>query len=145
YSVVWVSDTDMKSFAGNTAVGFKRVTLVNPGTDQKLVQRIIQKVIEPGNGSGDRGIVGSTYYNIGVASMSIPVEAARLALAKSGAPLTGEQLKAGLEMPKGYAADRLMPPLTLTDAGHQGGGRGRRSDRDGGQWKPPSAWTAAGQ
>src|SRR5690606_23605257 len=34
YSVVWISDTDMKSFAGNRAVGVKRVTLVNPGTDQ---------------------------------------------------------------------------------------------------------------
>jgi len=145
YSVVWVSDTDMKSFAGNTAVGFKRVTLVNPGTDQKLVQRIIQKVIEPGNGSGDRGIVGSTYYNIGVASMSIPVEAARLALAKSGAPLTGEKLKAGLEMLKGYDADGLMPPLTLTAEDHQGGGRGRISEWDGEKWKPLSDWYNAEQ
>src|SRR5690606_21113645 len=88
YSVVWLSDTDMQSFSGDTAVGVKRVTLVNPGTDQKIVQRIVQKVIEPGNGSGSRDTVGSTYYNIGVASMAIPVEAARRVLSKSGAPLT---------------------------------------------------------
>lgn len=145
YSVVWLSDTDMQSFSGNTAVGVKRVTLVNPGTDQKLIQRIIQKVIEPGNGSGNRDLVGSTYYNIGVASMAIPVEGARLALAKSGAPLTGEKLKAGLEMIKDFDADGLMPPLTLTAKDHQGGGRGRISEWDGQKWAPLSDWANAEQ
>src|SRR5690606_39603155 len=145
YSVVWISDTDMKSFAGNRAVGVKRVTLVNPGTDQKLVQRIIEKVVEPGNGSGDRAIVGNTYYNIGVASMAIPVEAARRALAKSGAPLTGEKLKAGLEMLQGFDADGLMPPLTLTAEDHQGGGMGRIPEWDGQKWAPLTDWYNAEQ
>lgn len=145
YSVVWLSDTDMKSFSGDTAVGVKRVTLVNPGTDQKLVQRIIQKVIEPGQGSGNRDVVGSTYYNIGVASMTIPVEGARLALGKSGGPLTGEKLKAGLEMIKNFDADGLMPPLTLTAKDHQGGGKGRISEWDGQKWAPLSDWSNAEQ
>ena len=145
YSVVWLSDTDMKSFSGDTAVGVKRVTLVNPGKDQKVVQRIIEKVIEPGNGSGDRGLVGSTYYNIGVASMAIPVEGARLALAKSGGPLTGEKLKAGLEMIKDFDADGLMPPITLTAKDHQGGGMGRISEWDGEKWAPLSDWSNASQ
>ncbi|MFA7504094.1 MAG: ABC transporter substrate-binding protein [Burkholderiaceae bacterium] len=145
YSVVWISDTDMQSFSGDTAVGVKRVTLVNPGTDQKIVQRIIEKVIEPGDGSGDRSTVGSTYYNIGVASMAIPVQAARLALGKSGAPLTGEKLKAGLEMIKDFDADGLMPPLTITAEDHQGGGWGRISEWNGKQWAPLSDWSTAEQ
>ena len=145
YSVVWLSDTDMQSFSGDTAVGVKRVTLVNPGTDQKIVQRIVQKVIEPGNGSGSRDTVGSTYYNIGVASMAIPVEAARRVLSKSGAPLTGEKLKAGLEMLKDFDADGLMPPLTLTGQDHQGGGRGRISEWDGKKWAPLNDWSNAEQ
>ncbi|MFA7504096.1 MAG: ABC transporter substrate-binding protein [Burkholderiaceae bacterium] len=145
YSVVWLSATDMQSFEGDTAAGVKRVTLVNSGTGPEIVQRIVEKVVKPGNGSGDEKTVASTYYNIGVASLAVPVEAARLALAKLGAPLTGEKLKAGFEMIKDFDAGGLTPPLTITEKDHQGGGQGRITEWNGKDWEPRSDWSSAEQ
>ena len=66
-------------------------------------------------------------------------------LIQGGAPLTGEKLKAGLEMLQGFDADGLMPPLTLTAEDHQGGGMGRISEWDGQKWAPLTDWYNAEQ
>ncbi len=145
HSVIWLSESDMQSFTGDTVVGLKRFTAVNTGTSPAILKRIVDKVITPGQGSGDKAKVGTTYYNIGVASMVIAVEAARLATKKLGAPLTGEKLKQGFEMLKDFTAEGLMPPLTITDKDHQGGGWGRVSEWDGKQWAPKSDWSHAFQ
>ncbi len=145
HSVVWLSESDMQPFKGNEVVGVKRVTLVNTGTAPALVKRIVDKVVAPGQGSGDKAKVGTTYYNIGVASMAIPVEAAKLALKNFGEPLTGEKLKKGYEMLKAFDAEGLMPKLTITDKDHQGGGWGLVSEWDGKQWVPKSDWSNAYQ
>jgi branched-chain amino acid transport system substrate-binding protein len=145
HSVVWLSESDMQSFKGNEVVGVKRVTLVSTGTDNPILKRITEKVIDAGNGTGDKAKVGTTYYNIGVASMAIPVEAAKLALKNFGAPLTGEKFKQGYEMLKEFDAEGLMPKLTITDKDHQGGGWGRVSEWDGKQWAPMSDWSTAYQ
>lgn len=145
YSVVWLSESDMETFKGDAVVGVKRVTLVQTGTDAPILQRIVKEVVEPGKGSGDKSKVGTTYYNIGVASMAMPVEAARLALKEFGAPLTGEKLKQGYEMLKDFDAEGLMPKITITDKDHQGGGQGLVSEWDGKQWTPKSDWMSAYQ
>ncbi|WP_234026804.1 ABC transporter substrate-binding protein [Melaminivora suipulveris] len=144
-SVVWLAETDMQSFRGNSAEGVKRVTLVNPGSDSAILKRIQDKVVKPGQGSGDAKLVGSTYYNIGVASMALPVQAAKLALAKQGAPLTAEKIKAGYETIKDFNADGLMPPITITAEDHQDGGWGRVSEWKGGKWVNRGDWTRAYQ
>lgn len=145
HSVVWLSESDMESFKGNEVVGVKRVTLVNTGQDNPVLKRIIEKVVNAGNGTGDKKRVGWSGYNIGVASMAIPVEAARLALKNFGEPLTGEKFKKGYEMLKDFDAEGLMPKITITDKDHQGGGWGRVSEWDGKQWAPKSDWLAAYQ
>lgn len=145
HSVLWLSESDMSAFKGNEVVGVKRVTLVNTGTGSPILKRIVEKVVNPGNGSGDKKRVGWSGYNIGVASMAIGVQAARLAVQKLGAPLTGEKLKAGFEMLKDFNAEGLMPPLTITAKDHQGGGQGIVSEWDGKQWAPKSDWASAYQ
>ncbi len=145
HSVIWLSESDMSAFKGNEVVGVKRFTAVNTGTSPAIMKRIVDKVVTPGQGSGAKEKVGTTYYNIGVASMSIPVEAARLAIKKLGAPLTGEKLKQGFEMLKDFNAEGLMPPLTITAQDHQGGGQGIVSEWDGKQWAPKTEWGAAYQ
>lgn len=145
HSVIWLSESDMASFKGDSVVGVKRVTAVGTGTDSPILKRIVDKVITPGQGSGDKANVGTTYYNIGVASMAIPVQAAKLAMKKFGAPLTGEKLKNGLEMLKDFNAEGLMPSLTITAQDHQGGGWGRISEWNGKQWAPKSDWSHAYQ
>ena len=145
HSVVWLSESDMSAFKGNEVVGVKRVTLVNTGTGNPILKRIVEKVVTPGNGSGDKKRVGWSGYNIGVASMAIPVAAAKLALAKLGGPLTGEKLKQGYEMLKDFNAEGLIPPLTITAQDHQGGGAGLVSEWDGKQWTPKSEFGSAYQ
>ncbi|GAA4004653.1 MAG TPA: ABC transporter substrate-binding protein [Ottowia sp.] len=145
HSVIWLSESDMESFKGNEVVGVKRFTAVNTGTGSPILQRIVKQVVEPGNGTGDKKRVGWSGYNIGVASMAIPVEAARLALKNFGEPLTGEKLKKGFELLKDFDAEGLMPKLTITAKDHQGGGWGRVSEWDGKQWAPKSDWQHAYQ
>jgi len=145
HSVIWLSESDMSAFKGNEVVGVKRVSLVNTGTDAPVLKRIMEKVVNPGNGSGDKKRVGTTYYNVGVASMAIATEAGRLAVQKLGGLLTGEKLKAGFEMLKDFKAEGLMPPLTITAKDHQGGGQGIVSEWDGKQWKPKTDWASAYQ
>jgi len=145
HSVLWLSESDMSAFKGSEVVGVKRVTLVHTGTDHPILKRIVEKVGNAGNGSGDKKRVGWSGYNIGVASMAIAVQAARQAVQKAGAPLTGEKLKAGFEMLKDFNAEGLMPPITITAKDHQGGGMGIISEWNGKQWTPKSDWVNAYQ
>lgn len=142
-SVVWMAETDANNVGADAMVGLKRFEATATGTDNPILERIVEKVIEPGLGAGDSSNVGSSYYNIGVATMTVAVEAARLALEREGAPLTGPKLKAGFEMIEGFDAEGLMPPITITATDHQGGGYGRVSEWTGSEWKPVSDWTTA--
>lgn len=145
YSVIWLSETDMRSFDGDAVVGVKRFTAVNTGVDSAILKRINEKVVAAGQGTGDAKVVGSTYYNIGVATMAIMAQAAKQALADEGEPLTGDKLKAGFEKLKDFDAEGLMPALTITADDHQGGGWGRVSEWDGNQWVPLNDWSHASQ
>lgn len=145
YSVVWLAETDAENVGADTMTGVKRFEATASGTDNPILQRILEKVIEPGLGAGDAENVGTTYYNIGVAAMAVSVEGARLALEAEGAPLTGPKLKAGFEMISDFDAEGLMPPITITESDHQGGGAGRVAQWNGERWEPVSDWVAAYQ
>lgn len=145
HSVVWLAETDMKTVGVDLAKGIKRFEAVATGTDTPVLKAIMDKVVAPGKGAGPRENVGSTYYNVGVATMAVSVEAARLALKKLGPPLTGDKLHQGFEMIKDFNAQGLMPPITITAKDHQGGGYGRVSQWDGTAWVPKSDWTNAYQ
>lgn len=145
YSVVWLAESDIQSIGASEAVGLKRFTAVNAGTDTPILKAIVEKVINPGLGSGDKSKVGNTYYNLGVMSQAIPAQAAKLALAKFGAPLTGEKLKNGFDMLKEFNAQGLTPPITITAADHQGGGWGRITEWNGKGWTALTDWGHAYQ
>jgi branched-chain amino acid transport system substrate-binding protein len=141
HSVIWLAETDAAN-VGPQMKGVKRFEATASGTDHPIIQRIQEKVIDAGKGSGEGANVGTSYYNLGVATMAVAVEAARLGL-EGGQPLTGETLKAGFEKIAGYDAEGLMPPVTYTAEDHQGGGAGRVSEWDGEKWVPVSEWHAA--
>jgi branched-chain amino acid transport system substrate-binding protein len=145
YSVVWLAETDVENVGSNVMTGVKRFEAVTTGTDTPILQRIREKVVDAGLGAGEADNVGTTYYNIGVATMAVAVEGARLALEQDGAPLTGEKLKAGLERIENFDADGLMSPITITPQDHQGGGAGRVSQWNGEAWEPVGDWGAAYQ
>lgn len=144
-SVVWMAETDAENIGADRATGLKRFEAVATGTDHPIMQQIVDQVIEPGHGAGDQEEVGTTYYNIGVATMAVAVEGARLALEEFGAPLTGDKLRQGLEMIEDFDADGLMPPITITPEDHQGGGYGRVSQWNGEAWEPVTDWITAHQ
>ncbi|WP_313770261.1 ABC transporter substrate-binding protein [Tepidiphilus olei] len=144
-SVVWLTETDMKNVGERTAIGIKRAEVVKPGRDHPIIQRILDKVYKAGKGAGPEERVGSSYYNYGVADMVVTFEGVKLALEKFGPPLTSEKLKLGLEMIRDLDTQGFMPPVTITEQDHQGGGYARVSQWDGKAWVPVSDWAAAFQ
>ncbi|ANB03470.1 ABC transporter substrate-binding protein [Ectothiorhodospira sp. BSL-9] len=144
-SVVWLAETDARNVGGNRMNGVKRFEAVGTGTDYSIIQDIMEHVIEPGRGQGSANNVGTTYYNIGVATMAVAVEAARLAMQEFGAPLTGEKMRDGFRMIENFDARGMMPPITITADDHQGGGYGRVSAWNGEAWEPLTDWYAAHQ
>lgn len=144
-SVIWLSETDTGIVGKDDAKGVLRFEGAAYGRDNAIVKAILDEVVEKGKGAGAAEKVGSSYYNIGVASMAIAVEGARIALEKHGEPLTAEKLKKGMEEIKGFTAEGLIPPITVSAQDHQGGGYGRISQWDGAHWTPKTDWYAAYQ
>jgi branched-chain amino acid transport system substrate-binding protein len=144
-SVIWMSETDAQIIGADQVKGLLRFEGVASGKDLPIIKAIEQEVVAKGKAAGPAEKVGSTYYNIGVASMAMFAEGARLALEKEGAPLTPQKLKKGLESIKDFTADGLLPPVTVTAEDHQGGGRGRIAAWDGSKWVPKGDWKAAYQ
>ena len=144
-SVIWLSETDTEIAGKDAAKGVLRFEGVAQGKDSPIIKGIVDEVVSKGKGAGPAEKVGSSYYNIGVAGMAIVVEGARVGLEKFGAPLTPDKLKKGLEEVKGYTAQGLIPPITLTASDHQGGGQGRIAQWDGTKWVPKTDWYSAYQ
>lgn len=141
HSVVWLAEADMEAIGKDTAKGVRKFEGTDNGTNSALIKEVIAKVIEPGKGSGPKEHVGGSYYNIGVATMAVSVEAARLAMAEYGPPLDGDKLRKGFELIKDFDANGLLPPLSFSGKDHQGGGYGRVSHWDGEKWAPLNDWS----
>jgi len=145
-SVIWLSEVDTEIAGKEASKGVLRFEGAAYGKDAAVIKAIETEVVAKGKGAGPAAKVGSTYYNIGVAGAALVAEGIRLALEKNpNGPLTGAQLKAGLESIKDFDAQGLIPPVTITAKDHQGGGRGRISQWDGSKWVPKTDWYAASQ
>lgn len=143
-SVIWLSETDTEIAGKDTAKGVLRFEGAAYGRDNPVIKAILEEVVAKGKGAGTAEKVGSSYYNVGVAGMSVVVEAARIALDKGG-PVTAASLRQALEQVKDFDTQGLIPPVTITSKDHQGGGRGRISQWDGAKWVPKTDWYAAYQ
>jgi len=144
-SPIWLSELDMEIAGAEQAKGVARFEGVASGRDLPIIKAIETEVIAKGAAAEDATRVGTTYYNIGVATMALFAEGARLALENGGSPLTPAKLTKGFERIKNFTADGLLPPVTVTSKDHQGGGQGRISVWDGNGWKPETGWFAASQ
>jgi branched-chain amino acid transport system substrate-binding protein len=145
-SVIWLSESDMKVVGPDAAKGVLKFEGAAAGREPKVVQDILREVIATNKGAGQQELVGSAYYNIGVLMAALMVEGARRALdLTQGGPLTGEAMNEGLRSIKGFTAEGLAPPITVTKTDHQGGGMGRVVQWDGQRWVPRTDWMAASQ
>jgi branched-chain amino acid transport system substrate-binding protein len=85
--------------------------------------------------------VGSAYYNRGVLTGALIVEAVRQAIVTQGLPLTGDKVRLGFESIKNFSVQGLAPPLTITPQDHEGGGYLRLYQVRGRAWVPLTDWS----
>lgn len=117
--------------AGDAAVGYTCATFHDNGTGFPVIQDILRHVHDAGEGTGPRDAVGTAFYNRGVITAFLVIEAIRTAQAEYGArPLTGEEVRWGLEnlaidaaAIERAGATRLVPPIRVTCSDHEGGGK----------------------
>jgi branched-chain amino acid transport system substrate-binding protein len=112
--------------AGQAAAGYRSTTFTATGDGFPVFRDIYGQVYDRGLGDGERARVGQVYYNRGLMTSVIMVEAIRTAQGKFGArPLTGEEVRWGLEnLDLDEAAARAGD--RRPDAAAQGFLRGRR-------------------
>jgi branched-chain amino acid transport system substrate-binding protein len=145
-SVAWLSESEMSVVGNETAKGILKLEVVAGGREPKIIADIMKEVVGKGKGAGKTEIVGTTYYNMGVAMATLMVEGVRLALEKNpNAAPTAESVNEGLRSITKFTAEGLLPPLTITKTDHQGGGQGRVAQWDGKRWVAKSDWFAADQ
>ena len=123
-SLVWgSSEADIKAAGGfGAAQGYNAMQFAGVGEDFPVIREIIDMYKAQGK-SPPKELETSVYYNRGVMIAALHVEAVSNAIkAKGGAAPTGEDVKNGMEMVKGFTLGGLVPPLTITPEDHEGGG-----------------------
>ncbi|PLC07205.1 ABC transporter permease [Variovorax sp. RO1] len=152
YGVWWSgAEPDVKD-VGQGAKGYNALTLHASGQQLKVMQDILQKVHDKGNGSGPRDEVGSVLYVRGMLMQMLAVEGVRRAQERfgKGKVMTGEQVRWGLEN-LALDAKRLealgladvMRPLATSCADHMGSAWARVQTWDGSKWNASSEFVQA--
>ena len=127
----WTGSEEDVEPAGTAAKGYISAAINPSGKDFKVMQEIERVVYGAGKGNmADKDRMGSIYYNRGVLTGIVTVEAIRVAQGKFGKkPLTGEQVRWGLENMNldaariaALGATNFIQPLKVTCADHEGGG-----------------------
>jgi len=147
---VWWSGAEEDTIpAGAAATGFLAATYSVSGTDHVVIRDVMKHVYAKGNGNmKDRSRVGSIYYNRGIVTGIVVVEAIGKAQERFGKrPLTGEELRWGIEnlhiddmRLAALGATGFMPPLNVSCADHEGSGQVKFQQWDGEQWKILTGW-----
>ncbi len=120
---VWAcSEHDLVGAGPKVAEGYQCLRFAGVGFDYSVI-REIKKMYADENKPAPREMLEiSSAYNQGIVWMGVPLEAIRLAVEKYGYPVTGEQVKNGFEMIKGFTLGGIVPPLEITPHDHEGGG-----------------------
>ncbi len=148
----WTGSEEDVDPVGAPAKGYISAVLNPPGKEFKVIQEIERVVYGAGKGNmTEKHRIGSIYYNRGVLTSIVFVEAIRVAQGKFGKkPLTGEQVRWGLENLNldgariaALGATNFIQPLKVTCADHEGGGAAKFQQWDGTKWKVISDWIQA--
>ena len=148
---VWWSGAEEDTIpAGSAAKGFTAAGFNVAGTKYPLIKDIEKYVYAKGKGNmEDKSRVGGVYYNRGVVSGIITVEAIRKAQEKfgKGKALTGEQMRWGfehLDMDAKHLASigatGFMPEMKISCLDHEGSGKVKFQQWDGSKWKVLTDW-----
>ena len=122
-SLVWgTGESDIEAAGGfGEAQGYTGLQFFGVGVDFPAVEDIIAMYEARGEDPPDT--IGKVYYNRGVAIAALVVEAIRIAHeAVDADPITGADVKAGLESISNFTLGGLIPPMNVTPTDHEGGG-----------------------
>ena len=142
---VWASaESDINAAGGFAAAeGYHTMQFAGVGTDFQVIKDINAVYKAQGKPAPKEQDI-SVYYNRGVLTAAIHVEAVRNAIkAKGGAKPTGEDVKKGMESIKGLTLGGLVPPLTITPEDHEGGGWVQIWSIKGGKFVKTTDWFQA--
>jgi branched-chain amino acid transport system substrate-binding protein len=123
-SLVWgSSEADIEAAGGYAAAeGYHTMQFTGVGSDFKVIKDIDAMYQAEGK-PVPKEQATSVYYNRGLMTAALHVEAIRNAIkAKGGAVPTGEDVKKGMEAIKDFTLDGMVPPLQLSPEDHEGGG-----------------------
>jgi branched-chain amino acid transport system substrate-binding protein len=123
-SLVWgSSEADIEAAGGYaTAEGYHTMQFAGVGSDFQVIKDIDAMYRAQGKPAPTEQAT-SVYYNRGLMTAALHVEAIRNAIkAKGGAKPTGEDVKKGMEAIKDFTLGGMVPPIQLTPEDHEGGG-----------------------
>lgn len=151
YGVWWAgAEPDVLPAEGG-AKGYNALALQHSSGMGKAHQDIMKFVYNKGNGTGKKEEVGQVLYNRGMINSMLVIESIRAAQAKFGKkPLTGEQVRAGIESLNldQAAIDKIglggfMQPVKVTCANHEGAHKARIHQWNGSSWNYVTDWMTA--
>src|SRR6516162_8967451 len=123
-SLVWgASENDIKAAGGyDVADGYNTLQFAGVGTDFQVIRDINAMYQAQGKPAPKEQEI-SVIYNRGVMNAALHAEAVRNAIkAKGGAKPTSEDVKKGMEHIKGFTLGGMVPPISITESDHEGGG-----------------------
>lgn len=144
---LWCASEEDVLPAGDLAKGYVSANYHGVGRDFPVIQQIIEKIHKAGKGNIGMDRVGTVYYNRGVLTGIVIVEAYRNAIKKFGMPLDGKKVRDGFRMIKldnarltELGAKGLLPELVFSDNYHGGIDPQLYQKWDGKNWKTISDW-----
>jgi branched-chain amino acid transport system substrate-binding protein len=142
---VWgAAEADIEAAGGfGVAEGYYAMQFAGVGSDYPVLEEIRQMYKKQGK-EPPKEMASTVYYNRGVLIAAVQVEAIRNALkSKGGQKITGADVKAGMEMIKGFTLNGLVPPLQITATDHEGGGWVQIFQAKGGRLVKATDWFKA--
>jgi len=123
-SLVWgSSEADIEAAGGYAAAeGYHTMQFTGVGGDFQVIKDIDAMYKAQGKPTPKEQAT-SVYYNRGLVTAALHVEAIRNAIkAKGGAKPTSEDVKKGMEAIKDFTLGGMVPPIQLSTEDHEGGG-----------------------
>jgi branched-chain amino acid transport system substrate-binding protein len=140
-SLVWgAAEVDIDAAGWDIAQGYLGMQFAGVGQDFPVIQEIVRMYREEGQAAPEPLQRVSVYYNRGVFTAALMVEAVRLALEKYGEPVTGEKVKKGFESIKDFTLGGIVPPMAVSEEDHEGGGWVRIYQVKDKKWVPVTDW-----
>ena len=146
----WAGSEEDTIPAGEAARGYLSATWNVAGKDVPVIADIDKVVYGAGKGNmQDKNKLGSILYNRGVSAAIATVEAVRTAQDKygKGKVMSGEQVRWGFEnlnitdaRLKALGATGLLPEIKTSCENHEGSGKVKIQQWDGGKWVLVSDW-----